>query len=102
MSGGSLDYGSHKIDDIASMIASRATTTLHRAFIGHLRKVSEAVHALEWMFSCDTGPGDEVAAIEACLPKDACLRQAVDDAMAAREALDLAILMSGIPPKRTP
>jgi len=63
MSGGSLNYGQHKIDDIADMIAARATTPLQRAFVKHLRDVGQAVHDLEWVFSCDYGPGDEIEAL---------------------------------------
>ncbi|MBI4650222.1 hypothetical protein HY745_02845 [Candidatus Desantisbacteria bacterium] len=41
------------------------TTPLHRAFAEHLLKVSKALHDLEWMFSGDTKPGDEVESIRA-------------------------------------
>lgn len=67
MSGGSLDYAQYKLDDIAEMVAVRSRTPLHKAFVKHLRLVGEALHEFEWMASGDTGPGDEVTAIEKIL-----------------------------------
>jgi hypothetical protein len=69
MSGGSLDYAEYKINDIADMVASRAKTPLHRAFVKHLRDVAKAAHDLEWVFSCDYGEGDEVEALRKVLNK---------------------------------
>ena len=68
MSGGSLDYGQFKIDEIRGMIEARATgNSLHLAFAQHLGLVGEAVHELEWLYSGDTVEGDEVEAIEKVL-----------------------------------
>lgn len=67
MSGGSLQYACYKVAQIADDIDSRAENDLHRAFAEHLRKVSKALHDLEWVWSCDYGEGDEVEAIRAVL-----------------------------------
>ena len=64
--------------------AERAESPTHRAFAAHLMKVSEALRAMEWMLSCDTSPGSEVAAIRAVLSEGAELEAATER---AREAL---------------
>jgi hypothetical protein len=87
MSGGSLDYASSRIEDLASAVRGRATTPLHRAFATHLDKVALAAHDLEWMLSGDTSPGDEVAAIEACLQPGAVLAQVMAEAEVVLAAL---------------
>ena len=71
MSGGSLDYACYKIDSIIEQIERKAhyrgMTVLHKAFVAHLKKVSKALHDIEWVYSCDYGPGDEEPAIKACI-----------------------------------
>lgn len=71
MSGGSLDYACYKMDSIIEQIEReapyRGMTVLHKAFVAHLKKVSKALHDLEWVYSADYGPGDEEAAIKACI-----------------------------------
>jgi len=68
MSGGSLDYAYWKIDSIIEEIERRGqANVLHKAFIRHLRKVSKALHDLEWVYSCDYSQGAEVDAIKACI-----------------------------------
>ncbi len=69
MSGGSLEYVYQRVADAADMVETKATTDLHREFAAHLELVAKALKALEWMLSDDTSPGDEVAAIEAVLPR---------------------------------
>jgi hypothetical protein len=91
MSGGALDYAFHGIDNLAYDVARRAETPLHRAFAAHLKKVAEAAHDLEWVWSADKSPGDEVAAIEAVLSPTAVLEQCIADAEKARDEL-IAIL----------
>lgn len=78
MSGGSLDYAYRKVEDAAEMIEGRAETTIHRAFAVHLHKVAAALHDLEWVWSGDKSPGDEVAAIEALLNPSDVLQVALD------------------------
>jgi hypothetical protein len=42
-------------------------TPERKAFAEHLKLVAKALHDIEWVDSCDYGPGDENAAILACL-----------------------------------
>lgn len=91
MSGGSLDYAYGRLDDLACTIAARAKTPLHMAFAEHLRKVASAAHDLEWVWSCDTCPGDEEAAIRAVIAPGAELAEAVKAAETARKNLEQAI-----------
>ena len=82
MSGGSLDYVSGRLDDAIESIRARRPSSLHVAFATHLADVSEALHALEWELSGDTGTGDA----------DEAIRKVVAPAMemeAARRALEL-------------
>lgn len=60
MSGGSLDYGYQRVRDLADAIERHAERPEHRAFAAHLHKVAEAAKALEWVWSGDCGPGDEL------------------------------------------
>jgi Mg/Co/Ni transporter MgtE len=70
MSGGSWDYCYHKIDEMADKMSCQKEP-LRRAFGEHLRNVAKAMHDVEWVDSCDTSPGDERAAIELVLGKNA-------------------------------
>lgn len=45
----------------------RRDTPQRRAFAAHLELVAKALHDIEWVDSCDYGPGDENAAIMACI-----------------------------------
>src|ERR1700751_6161834 len=40
-----------------------------KEFLKHLKKISQALHDIEWVMDCDKGPGDEMKAIRKCLPK---------------------------------
>jgi hypothetical protein len=82
MSGGSYDYIFGKIADTAGQIVKRKDTPLRRAFAEHLKLVAEAMHAVEWVDSCNWCPGDEDEAIRKCL---------AEGAEYARKALQLAI-----------
>ena len=70
MSGGSLGYVYHKVNDAIEEIESRATNPLQRAFAEHLKLVSSALHDTEWVFSGDKGEGNDAEAIKAVLGKD--------------------------------
>jgi hypothetical protein len=64
-------------------------TPERKAFKAHLAKVAKALHDIEWVDSCDMGPGDENAAIRACLQPDAVLFTLIEqakDVMAAIRA----------------
>jgi hypothetical protein len=91
MSGGSLDYACHRVRDMADAVEAQATTPLHRAFADHLRKVETALHDLEWVWSGDTMPGDETAALRAVVSPGAVLSRALSDAVKARDELTAAI-----------
>lgn len=70
MSGGSWDYLYQKIEDAADRLQN--TSTKHscceprRAFGSLLYKVARAMHSIEWVDSCDYGPGDELKDIKMC------------------------------------
>ena len=74
MSGGSYDYAYWKIADLSESIRERAgewegspAHKLRLEFAYLLEKVAKAAHDIEWVDSCDYGPGDEVEALEAVL-----------------------------------
>jgi hypothetical protein len=64
MSGGSMNYIYSKLEYEANF---RQDTPERRAFAKHLKLVAKALHDIEWADSGDCGPGDETAAIRACL-----------------------------------
>ena len=70
MSGGSLDYIYHKVEDVAIKIQNKDNTPLQRAFGEHLLKVAKALHDVEWVMSGDYGNGDDEKAIKAVLGDD--------------------------------
>jgi len=63
MSGGSMNYLYSKLE----YADFNANTPERRAFERHLKLVAKALHDIEWVDSGDYGPGDENAAIRACL-----------------------------------
>jgi hypothetical protein len=64
MSGGSMNYIYSKLEYEANF---RQDTPERRAFAKHLELVIKALHDIEWVDSGDYRPGDENAAIRACL-----------------------------------
>jgi len=70
MSGGSWDYCYHKIDEMADRMQSQKEP-YRRAFGQHLREVARAMHDVEWVDSGDSVEGDDRAAIEKALGKNA-------------------------------
>lgn len=91
MSGGSLNYIYRSMDSAAFDVESRAETPLHHAFASHLRKVAKALHDLEWVWSSDYGPGDEVEAIRAVLGEGAEIEAATERAEKALADLTSAL-----------
>lgn len=85
MSGGSLDYLYSRVNDAADLIAYSGEP-LRCAFAEHLRKVAKALHDIEWVMSCDYGPGDDADAIRACIAPDAELAAASRQLVEALEA----------------
>ena len=67
MSGGSLDYVYSKVENAIDEIQERARTDLEFAFISHLRKVSKALHDLEWFYSGDYSEEEAMASIKKVL-----------------------------------
>lgn len=70
MSGGSWDYVSFKIDEIAERLCRSDTDTscylLRRALGRQMQLIGKALHEIEWVDSNDRSPGDERKALEAC------------------------------------
>lgn len=64
MSGGSMNYLYSKVLHNAEFPCD---TPEREAFAKHLKLVAQALHDIEWVDSGDYGPGDENAAIAACL-----------------------------------
>ena len=64
MSGGSMNYIYSRLEYEATFAED---TPERRAFAKHLKLVAKALHDIEWVDSGDYGPGDENAAIRACL-----------------------------------
>jgi hypothetical protein len=67
MSGGSMNYLYSKLLHCADFLVN---TPEREAFANHLKLVAQALHDIEWVDSGDYGPGDENAAIRACLKAD--------------------------------
>jgi hypothetical protein len=64
MSGGAMNYIYSRLEYEATFTTD---TPERRAFAKHLKLVVKALHDIEWVDSGDYGPGDETAAIRACL-----------------------------------
>ena len=78
MSGGSWDYFTYKMDDVANRL-KEDKEPLRRAFGEHMRLCAEAVRAVEWVDSGDWGDGDEMEYI----------RKALGDSAAEKEVSEL-------------
>lgn len=67
MSGGSWDYLCFKVEEAASRLQNTPDTKkgwFERRILGDLLElVSEALHDIEWVDSCDYAEGDEAKAI---------------------------------------
>ena len=89
MSGGSLDYAYIKINNIIEDIVRKSNLTpLHKTFVKHLVKVSEALHDLEWMLSGDTSEGSEIDAIREVVTINEELESVIEEAKKAKENLE--------------
>ena len=76
MSGGSMDYLYSKLE----YATFKLDTPERRAFWAHTQLVSKALHDIEWVDSGDSSPGDENAAIMACITKSDVLTAAIETA----------------------
>jgi hypothetical protein len=92
MSGGRYDYAYEKINDLADAI--RPDTALRKAFKEHLRKVSDACQAIEWVDSGDSSWPHDDDAIRKALGDMAillALNEAAKDAARVRDELNRAL-----------
>jgi hypothetical protein len=88
MSGGSMNYLYSKLEYDATF---NQNTPERRAFAKHLTLVAKALHDIEWVDSGDYGPGDDVAAIRACLGEGRVLEAAIEVAEEAVKVLQVEI-----------
>lgn len=65
MSGGSYDYLCHKVEDMAERLRGTREDPRRAAFQKLLMLVSKAMRDVEWVDSCDYGPGDDHKSIDA-------------------------------------
>lgn len=91
MSGGSYDYAFRAVRDMAETLQDRKDNPLRLAFARHLQLVSQAMHDIEWVDSCDYGQGRDHEAIRAVLHPTAELDAAIDLALRARGELEIAL-----------
>jgi hypothetical protein len=66
MSGGAYDYAFFKVEEMAKSLRSTNEDPRRAAFKKLLTLVADAMHAIEWVDSCDDAHGDEHAAVDAC------------------------------------
>ena len=76
MSGGSMNYIYSRLESDAEFDLN---TPERVAFAKHLKLVAKALHDIEWVDSSDYGPGDDTAAIRACLGNAAPLSSSIEE-----------------------
>lgn len=89
MSGGSWEYFFGRLDDVADRLKAESCP-LRRALGSRLKLAATALHAIEWVDSCDRSKGSELDDIRAALGKDAefdALAELVADAKRVRDAI---------------
>lgn len=64
MSGGSYDYIGYRIQDLSESIRNQEIDPRRASFAKLMKLVGIAMHNIEWVDSCDSGPGDEYEAID--------------------------------------
>lgn len=102
MSGGSLDYASHKLDDIAQavhLLGHRHNKPEWRAVGTQLLLLSKALHDIGWVASGDYSEGAERKAIEAALNpgfETKIMAELLKDAEKARDAINDVIMRGTI------
>ena len=93
MSGGSYSYAYVHVEGMGATLAN-STNPLRAAFGLHLLAVAKAMHAVEWVDSCDWGEGDDVAPMRAvvspAMELSAALTNAEHAELELRRAIDLA------------
>lgn len=93
MSGGAYDYATFKVTEMADSLRGRDTDPLRRAFADHLRKVADAMYAVEWEDSGDGHPDPDGKMREVLAP-GAELEAATAMARQALAALERALAPS--------
>ena len=100
MSGGSYDYAFEKLNDFIHALESRREQTLKRQlFADHLKKVSNAMKAIEWVDSSDCGPGHDDEWIDKCLGYSKPDEEIITQAWAYRKILAVVEELSGVKDK---
>ena len=74
MSGGSWDYFSYKLEDVADRLVEEKSP-LRRAFGEHLRLCAKGLHAIEWSDSGDTGERDWIKDVRAAMEDNTAERE---------------------------
>ena len=88
MSGGSYDYLCYKMEDAASTLCQKGQPAYRKAFGELMRKCAKAMHDIEWVDSCDMGPGDDEKAIMECIEFSDVFKFTIEDAIEAKEELE--------------
>lgn len=70
-----------------NVLAHSPANALHVAFAAHLKCVAKAMRDLTWVFSHDSSPGDEEAAIRVIISPGDELNAAIDQADVAAKQL---------------
>lgn len=95
MSGGSLNYAYHTIDNAAHDIRCRlhyigdsSRRAKYKAFTAYLELVSKALHDVEWVLSSDYREEDADKAIDAVLSKEFVFKELISAAIEARNNIN--------------
>lgn len=87
MSGGSWDYLYSKIEEAAVRLCSKEQPSYRRSFGEHMKKISKAMHAIEWADSYDSSEEYAKKAImEIISPRD-CLNVSIAEAIKISDEL---------------
>jgi threonine dehydrogenase-like Zn-dependent dehydrogenase len=79
MSGGSWGYSFRYVMEAADRLKN-SKCKKRKAFGDHLKLIANALHDIEWVDSCDYGPGDEIEAIMKVISKKDVIKVTLDDA----------------------
>jgi len=87
VSGGHYQYFYNRVDEFVNELSRNSYTPERRAFLSLMRKISVAVHAIEWVDSSDYSPGDENEYIMECVSQSQVIEAATDHAVKAVDEL---------------